>query len=244
MRCVIVLLNCIMLCSCAAHRHTTVLADVRAQVEEIVKSRHYTVAFRYPTVANPNKWKQERAVCHVLGDTLLTFTDYYSSPGDAVAKSFRIEGYRQTVLESGAVEVAFSAREFIPDEESPVAVPWRFVIYSTEDVEIHVDASFLGVTGASVFKGMLCPCEETLTIGEIVRTIEQDGISIWSNGSDLKGLDSPVAKVYMVGNTLPYTVLIDSENKIVAKGLLGSDLCNAVSELVKKNKKNRKDNSL
>ena len=76
------------------------------------------------------------------------------------------------------------------------------------------------------------------------RAIDQDGISIWSNGSDLKGLDSPVAKAYMVGNTLPYTVLIDSENKIVAKGLLGSDLRNAIAELVKKNKKNRKDNSL
>ena len=76
------------------------------------------------------------------------------------------------------------------------------------------------------------------------RAIDEDGISIWSNGSDLKGLDSPVAKAYMVGNTLPYTVLIDSENKIVAKGLLGSDLRNAIAELVKKNKKNRKDNSL
>ena len=205
MKDLVILFSFLITCSCAAHRHTTVPADARAQVEEIVKSRHYTVAFRYPTVANPNKWKQERAVCHVLGDTLLTFTDYYSSPRDAVAKSFRIEGYRQTVLESGAVEVAFSAREFIPDEESPVAAPWRFVIYSTDDVEIHVDASFFGVTGASVFKGMLCPREEMFTIGEIVQSIDQDGISIWSNGSDFR---------------------------------------NAIAGLVKKNKKNRKDNYL
>ena len=71
------------------------------------------------------------------------------------------------------------------------------------------------------------------------RAIEQDGISIWSNGSDLQGTDSSVAKAYMVGNTLPYTVLIDDENKIVAKGLLGKELCDAVADLTKKNKKDK-----
>ena len=64
----------------------------------------------------------------------------------------------------------------------------------------------------------------------------QDGL-IWPNGSDLQGVDSPVAKAYMVGNTLPYTVLIDDENKIVAKGLLGKELRAAVSDLTKKNRK-------
>ena len=40
--------------------------------------------------------------------------------------------------------------------ESPVAAPWRFVIYSTEYVEIHVDKNFsLGSMAGSVFKGML-----------------------------------------------------------------------------------------
>ena len=71
------------------------------------------------------------------------------------------------------------------------------------------------------------------------RAIEQDGILIWPNGSDLRGMDSPVAKIYMVGSTLPYTVLIDDEGKIVAKGLLGDDLRKAVSDLTKKNKKNK-----
>ena len=71
------------------------------------------------------------------------------------------------------------------------------------------------------------------------RAIEQDGISIWPNGSDLQGMDSPVAKAYMVGNTLPYTVLIDDENKIVAKGLLGTDLRKAISALVKKTKSSK-----
>ena len=156
MKTLIVLLFVSILWSCAAPRHTTVPADVREQVEEIIEGRHYAVTFRYPSVANPNKWEQERATCHVLGDTLLTFAGYYSSPKDAVAKSFRIEGYRQNMLESGAVEISFSAREFIPGEESPVAAPWRFVIYSTEYVEIHVDKNFsLGSMAGSVFKGML-----------------------------------------------------------------------------------------
>ena len=69
------------------------------------------------------------------------------------------------------------------------------------------------------------------------RAIEQDGISIWSNGSDLRGTDSPVAKTYMVGSSLPYTVLIDEENKIVAKGLLGDELRKAVADLVKRKRK-------
>ena len=69
------------------------------------------------------------------------------------------------------------------------------------------------------------------------RAIDEDGISVWPNGSDLLGVDSPVAKAYMVGNTLPYTVLIDEENKIVAKGLLGDELRAAVADLTKKSKK-------
>ena len=69
------------------------------------------------------------------------------------------------------------------------------------------------------------------------RAIDEDGISIWSNGSDLLGTDSPVAKAYMVGSALPYTVLIDDENKIVAKGLLGDDLRKAIADLTKRKRK-------
>ena len=43
----------------------------------------------------------------------------------------------------------------------------------------------------------------------------------------------------MVGNTLPYTVLIDEDNKIVAKGLLGKELRAAVANLTKKSKKTK-----
>ena len=69
------------------------------------------------------------------------------------------------------------------------------------------------------------------------RAIEQDGISIWTNGSDLEGRSSGIASLYMVGASLPYTVLIGEENKIVAKGLLGDDLTRQLDDLTKKRKK-------
>ena len=69
------------------------------------------------------------------------------------------------------------------------------------------------------------------------RAIEQDGISIWTIGSDLEGRSSGIASLYMVGASLPYTVLIGEENKIVAKGLLGDDLTRQLNELTKKKKK-------
>ena len=50
---------------------------------------------------------------------------------------------------------------------------------------------------------------------------------------------SPVAKAYMVGNTLPYTVLIDAEGNIAAKGLWGKELRAAISNLTKKNVKDK-----
>jgi alkyl hydroperoxide reductase subunit AhpC len=68
------------------------------------------------------------------------------------------------------------------------------------------------------------------------KAIEQDGISIWTNGSDLKGRSSDIAALYMVG-TVPYTVLIGEDNKIIAKGLLGDDLTRQLNELTKKKKK-------
>lgn len=158
----IMFVYCFSICSCAATRHTAVTANAQAQVEENIKDRYYTVVFRYPVVTNPNKWTQERATCHMLGDTLLIFTNEYRSPRYAVAKSFRVEDYRQIILDSGAIEVSFFTRECISGKESPIATPWRFVFYSIEHVEIHVNASFFGAD-ASVFKGTLCPCEENLT---------------------------------------------------------------------------------
>lgn len=66
-------------------------------------------------------------------------------------------------------------------------------------------------------------------------SIGLDGMT-WLNGSDLKGFDSPIAELYMV-NEVPATILLDGENRIVAKGLRGNELRKKLAELVKKNKK-------
>ena len=145
-----------MLWSCAGSRHTATTADARAQVEELLSGRHYAVAVRYPIAETPDTWAQERAVVCVLGDTLQFFS-HYDFQMRIPDMNFRIEDYRQNALESGAVEVAFSARELLPDGESPVADPWRFVVYSPDQVEIHLDDALIAGSTVTVFKGTLHP---------------------------------------------------------------------------------------
>ena len=62
-----------------------------------------------------------------------------------------------------------------------------------------------------------------------------DGM-VWTNGSDLQGFASPIARLYMV-HELPATFLVDAENRIVAKGLRGDALRDTVAKLLKKSKK-------
>ena len=69
------------------------------------------------------------------------------------------------------------------------------------------------------------------------RAIEADGISIWYNGSDLRGVNSPIAKEYMVSTTLPYYFLIDAENRIVFKGTSTAELRQHIADLTKKKRK-------
>jgi peroxiredoxin len=54
----------------------------------------------------------------------------------------------------------------------------------------------------------------------------------WTEVSDLKYWNSPIAKLYNV-EAIPFTVLVDEDGKIVAKGLLGDSLATRVAELVK-----------
>ena len=71
---------------------------------------------------------------------------------------------------------------------------------------------------------------------EWIRAIEQDGL-IWQNGCDLQGMASPAARQYMVGSVLPYYVLIDRENNIIAKGMSTDDLRPLLADLTKKKRK-------
>ncbi len=62
-----------------------------------------------------------------------------------------------------------------------------------------------------------------------------DGMT-WVNGSDLKGLNSEIATLYVV-NDLPAYFLLDAENHIIARDLSLPELRAKVAELTKKKKK-------
>lgn len=64
-----------------------------------------------------------------------------------------------------------------------------------------------------------------------VDAIKQDGIT-WPQVSDLKFWNSEVVPLFNV-EAIPYTVLVDKEGKIVAKGLRGLDLENKIKEILK-----------
>ncbi|HNM25393.1 MAG TPA: TlpA disulfide reductase family protein, partial [Saprospiraceae bacterium] len=58
--------------------------------------------------------------------------------------------------------------------------------------------------------------------GAWVKAIEADGL-VWSHMSDLKGWNSEHAKIYSV-SSIPQTVLLDKEGRIVARNLRGEAL--------------------
>nr|HQU58722.1 TlpA disulfide reductase family protein [Saprospiraceae bacterium] len=62
-----------------------------------------------------------------------------------------------------------------------------------------------------------------------VEAIQQDGLS-WHHVSDLKGWANEVAQAYGV-RSIPHTVLIDAEGKILARNLRGEALEQKLAEL-------------
>ena len=67
------------------------------------------------------------------------------------------------------------------------------------------------------------------------QAIGLDGM-IWTNGSDLKGMNSEITRLYLVKD-IPAYVLLDAENRIIARDLSFSDLRAKVAELTKKKRK-------
>jgi peroxiredoxin len=65
-----------------------------------------------------------------------------------------------------------------------------------------------------------------------IKAIKDDGLT-WTHVSDLKFWQCEAALNYNV-SSVPYTVLLDKEGKIVAKNLRGQDLENKVKELMEK----------
>ncbi len=62
------------------------------------------------------------------------------------------------------------------------------------------------------------------------KAIEDDGLT-WHHVSDLQGWDNAAADLYGV-RSIPHTVLLDPEQKIIAKNLRGEELRNKISELL------------
>ena len=64
-----------------------------------------------------------------------------------------------------------------------------------------------------------------------VKAIADDGL-VWKHGSDLKCWQSAPAQLYSVSG-IPHTVLLDENNKIIAKNLRGDELKQKIAELLK-----------
>ena len=64
-----------------------------------------------------------------------------------------------------------------------------------------------------------------------VKATADDGL-VWKHGSDLKGWQSAPAQLYSVTG-IPHTVLLDENNKIIAKNLRGDELKQKIAELLK-----------
>ena len=67
---------------------------------------------------------------------------------------------------------------------------------------------------------------------EWLKAVGEDGM-IWENGSDLKGQQSEIARLFFV-KKLPYSLLLDEDNVIVAKNLQGNILQEKIAKLLKK----------
>ena len=63
-----------------------------------------------------------------------------------------------------------------------------------------------------------------------LKAIEDDQLG-WNHVSDLKGWKNEAAQLYAV-SSIPHTVLLDPEGKIIAKNLRGEELRTKIAELL------------
>ena len=131
MRYVFVLLNCIMLWSCAATRHTTVPADVQNEVMRLVEERDYRVLFgrQFLTPDGLYLLNGESGMLTVSGNVLV----YASFPSDQQVM-LRIRDYRLNLRKKGEVEITFSVEEY-----KNYPVNYRLKIYSPQKLELTMD---------------------------------------------------------------------------------------------------------
>ena len=63
-----------------------------------------------------------------------------------------------------------------------------------------------------------------------LQAIQQDNLSAWHHVSDLKGWQNAVAKMFGV-RSIPHTILLDAEGRIIARGLRGDALEAKLAEI-------------
>lgn len=63
------------------------------------------------------------------------------------------------------------------------------------------------------------------------KAIFEDGMT-WKNVSDLKGQKSPLLPMFNI-RSIPFTLVLDSENRIAAINLRGTELEKKVAEMLK-----------
>lgn len=68
------------------------------------------------------------------------------------------------------------------------------------------------------------------TKADWIQAIEDDKLGDWTHVSDLKGWNSEGGKTYNV-HSIPFTVLLDKDGKIIAKGLRGKSLEDKLAEI-------------
>ncbi len=67
-----------------------------------------------------------------------------------------------------------------------------------------------------------------------IKAVKNDGL-LWTNVSDLTGMDNYVSKLYSVQG-LPANYLIDAQGKVIAKNIKGSELNKKLAQIFQKNK--------
>lgn len=224
-------------------------ANTQALQERINKAYEVSLARTMELIkANPDEYATAYVISlGILNDTeeelrtkydLLGENAKNSIPGKQIAAA--IGQYAK--LEVGQAAPDFTARKLNGDTFSLYDIPAKIKLLvfwvSWDTASRQLNPALIAIYQQFRPKGLdIVSVSLDDNRGDWEQAVSIDGL-FWTNGSDLKGRNSDLAKLYMV-TSVPYTILIDNENKIVAKGLLGNELRKAISDLAKQNRKNK-----
>lgn len=202
--------------------------DMQKRLEKIIETHHNTSAAAYIVLASGMQAAPEqlKALYELLGEQARN-----SMYGQVIAARLR--------------ELGRTAEgEIAPD----------FVVYSPEGKSIRLHDIKAKVKMIDFWASWCAPCRaenpnvvrvykkfhdkglEILGVSlddkkeDWVKAIQQDGLP-WLQGSELKGQASEVARLYNITG-IPHTLLLDENNRIVAKDLRGKELTKKIEEML------------